>query len=522
VARPRKEHVPGWALAIIFLVPAGYLAALSLIRDGHFDPAAYAEAAAPGTLPLLGRSILLASGASALALLLGGAAAVAFERREFPLRPILRAVALAPLLVPPVFLVAAWERLAAPGGVLAVLLPWWAEPGKPFPIRNVSFAAFLLGLAHSPLLFFFVSQGLRSVPRELVEAARLHASPPRVWLRIVLPLLLPSIAAGSGIVFTLSFLNYEVPRLLDVTTYPVLINIAYGALDDPGLAFAAASPAIALAIGLLLAAEAWSDRRGFALTGRESPEALGPEGRPGPAAWLVFGGWWAVSVVLPLAVLAWLAGPAATYVLAVRTDGGKVLSGALTALASAVAAAGLAAAALLPSAGRPGKWSLLLWIPLAVPGSLLGFALVRLLRSGPLFAVYDSPAVLVVAAVARFFPLAYFALAAHLRSVPRDAWEAAGLLGSWRSRWLGARLPLAAPGLATGAAAIALLSSAELSATVLLAVPGSEPLIVRIYNLLHYDPERDLLAALCLIHAASMVAVAGAVLGLGRLLRGPR
>jgi iron(III) transport system permease protein len=157
-----------------------------------------------------------------------------------------------------------------------------------------------------------------------------------------------------------------------------------------------------------------------------------------------------------------------------------------------------------------------------VPGSLLGFALARLLGRGPLFAVYDSPAVLVVAAVARFFPLAYFALAAHLRSVPRDAWEAAALLGSRRSRWLGVRLPLAAPGLATGAAAVALLSSAEVSATVLLAVPGSEPLIVRIYNLLHYDPERDLLAALCLIHAASMVVVAAGILGLGRLLRGPR
>lgn len=522
MARPSQERAPGRALALLFLVPAGYLVALSLIREGGLSPAAYREAALPGALPLLTRSVLIASGATLLALLLGGTAAAAFERRAFPLRPLLRAGALAPLLVPPVFLVAAWERLAVPGGLLATLLPWCVEEGKPFPIRNAAFAAFLLGLAHSPLLFFFVSQGLRSVPRELVEAARLHAGPAGVWLRIIIPLLLPSIAAGSGIVFTLSFLNYEVPRLLDVTTYPVLINIAYGALDDPGLAFAAASPAIAVAIGLLLAAEAWSDRRGFALAGRESPEVLGPEGRPGPAAWLVFGGWWASSVLLPLAVLALLAGPAATYVLAIRTDGEKVLSGALTALASALAAAGLAAAALLPSGGRPGKWSLLLWIPLAVPGSLLGFALARLLRSGPLFAVYDSPAVLVVAGVARFFPLAYFALAAHLRSVPADAWEAAGLLGSWRSRWLGVRLPLAAPGLVTGAAAVALLSSAELSATVLLAVPGAEPLIVRIYNLLHYDPERGLLAALCLIHAASMVAVAGTILWLGRWIRGPR
>jgi iron(III) transport system permease protein len=509
-------------LGLLLLVPSGYLATLSLLRDGRLGLAAYHEVSAPGTLPLLARSFLIASAATLLALLLGGAAAAAFERRSFPLRPLLRTGALAPLLVPPVFLVAAWERLAAPGGFLATLFSWCVEEGKPFPIRNAAFASFILGFAYSPLFFFFVSQGLRSVPRELVDAARLHASPAGVWLRVLLPLLLPSIAAGSGIVFTLSLLNYEVPRLLDVTTYPVLINIAYGALDDPGLAFAAASPAIAGAIGLLLAAETWSHRRGFALVGRESPEALGPDGRPGPGAWLLFGGWWASSVILPLAVLAAIAGPAATYLLALRTDGEKVISGALTALASALVAAVLAAVALLPPGGRPGRWAILLWIPLAVPGSLLGFALARLFRVGPLFAVYDSPAILVVAAVARFFPLAYFALAAHLRSVPEDAWEAAGLLGSWRDRWLGARLPLAAPGLVTGAVAVALLSSAELSATVLLAVPGSEPLIVRIYNLLHYDPERGLLAALCIIHAGSMVLVAGAVLALGRLVRGRR
>ena|GEM_PF-4357869 len=78
------------------------------------------------------------------------------------------------------------------------------------------------------------------------------------------------------------------------------------------------------------------------------------------------------------------------------------------------------------------------------------------------------------------------ALEAHLRSVPRAEWDAASLVEGQARRWLRVRLPLTAPGLATGAVAVAFLAASEASATVLLAPPGSEPVIVRINDLMQF------------------------------------
>jgi iron(III) transport system permease protein len=326
-------------------------------------------------------------------------------------------------------------------------------------------------------------------------------------------------AAAAAIVFTLCSLNYEVPRLLDVVTYPVLILVDYGANDDPGLAFAAALPCFASAALVLLATLRWAARRSFALAGRGDAGAGLRAPRPGALAWTIAAAWVLAAVVWPAALLLDLAGPAATYAKAWRADGDKVLATALHALGVGLLAALVAGLLLLPPRGsvRPRSW---LWLPFALPAALLGFACVRLGQLGPLFPLYNGGWMLLFAHVVRFFPVAYFALAAHLRSVPRELWDAAELVPAASRRWWGTRLPLAAPGLAAGAVAAALLASGELQATLLLAAPGSHPVIVEIFNLLHYHPERDALAALCVLHAGGVIAAVGVLLVVGRLLGG--
>ena len=507
-------------LALPFL-PLVHLAWLSVARDSGFSFSAYEEAVQPASLLVLGRTAGIAAGASLIALLGGGAAAAVLESRRFPFPGAIRLLLLAPLLLPPVFHVASWERLAAPDGILARL----AGPsgGEPFPIRNAPFAAIVLGIAYSPIAFFFASRALRSVPAELADAAFLVRRPAAAWARVILPLAVPLAGTGAALVFTLAYLNYETPRLLDVMTYPVLIQVSYGVLDDPGMAFAAALPGLLIASVPLVLAGAWASRKGFAPVARESAEPLGRGIRPGIAAWIAIAAYLCLTGVLPLGILAGLAGPPATYRAALATDGEKVLWGMAIPLAAACAAAACAALVMLPGARPRARLGALLWMPVALPSSLLAYSLAKLLGTGPLFELYDSPFALALAEWLRFFPLACFAVAAHMRAVPEDAWEAAALGPSGAGRWLKARIPLAAPGLATGAAATALLAAGDLPAAVLLAAPGYEPLIVRIYNLLHYDPERDLCAALSLMHVASVLTVVGAILLAGRRMRrGPR
>ena len=107
-------------------------------------------------------------------------------------------LAFAPLLLPPVFQVAVWERLAEPGGLLCTLLPFAVESDKPFPIRNFTSAVILLGLNYSPSTFFFLSHALRAIPNELLTAARLHSGSWLSYWRVQLPLAMPSFLAGCS------------------------------------------------------------------------------------------------------------------------------------------------------------------------------------------------------------------------------------------------------------------------------------------------------------------------------------
>jgi iron(III) transport system permease protein len=92
--------------------------------------------------------------------------------------------------------------------------------------------------------------------------------------------------------------------------------------------------------------------------------------------------------------------------------------------------------------------------------------------------------------------------------------EAAALDGaSAASRLTRIALPMVRNALGLGAALVFLLSARELDATLLLHPPGADNLAMRIYDLFHYGPSRQV-AALCVITVVlSGLAVAPLLLG---------
>lgn len=83
----------------------------------------------------------------------------------------------------------------------------------------------------TPFVFLIVYQVLRSIDQEMIEAARnLGAGRREVFLRIFLPLSLPSVFSAFIILFAFSFGSYEIPFLLGATSpraLPVLAYIEY-------------------------------------------------------------------------------------------------------------------------------------------------------------------------------------------------------------------------------------------------------------------------------------------------------
>jgi iron(III) transport system permease protein len=111
----------------------------------------------------------------------------------------------------------------------------------------------------------------------------------------------------------------------------------------------------------------------------------------------------------------------------------------------------------------------------------------------------------VLAALARFVPLATLVLVAQLRRIDPLLLDASRVLPvSPIKTWLQIRLTMMAPGVVAAACVVFALSMGELGATLIVAPPGRATLTMRIYNYLHYGSS-DVVAGLCLLMAVGAV-----------------
>jgi iron(III) transport system permease protein len=147
----------------------------------------------------------------------------------------------------------------------------------------------------------------------------------------------------------------------------------------------------------------------------------------------------------------------------------------------------------------------MLVLMLARPGPVAGIALILAYHDLP--SVYDSPAMVVMAETLRTLPYSLLILWPFLRSFPQDYLDAAALDGIGPSaRFFRVVLPLSGrPLLAAWAIAFA-LGLGELPATNLAAPPGTQPMSVLIWGLLHTGVESHL-AGVALI---MLIVIAGA------------
>lgn len=149
----------------------------------------------PETLQALRLSLVASLSATGIALLLGVPMAWIYARVEFPGRALIRALTTLPMVLPPV--VGGIALLLAFGrrGVLGSWLAATFGITLPFTTAGVVMAETFVAM---PFLILTVEAGLRSMDRRYEEAARtLGASRWRVFTRVTLPLIAPSLFAGA-------------------------------------------------------------------------------------------------------------------------------------------------------------------------------------------------------------------------------------------------------------------------------------------------------------------------------------
>ena len=190
-----------------------------------------------------------------IALLAGFPAAYALARMQSEWKKFLTLATVFPLMVGNVVRAAGWMVLLGNGGAINAGLRTAGLAAEPVQMMYTP-AAVVVGIVTVvlPYMILTLSSVIEGIPRNLEEAAlNLGARPATVFLRVVFPLALPGVVAGSALVFILCMNAYATPVLLGGAKFKMMAPAVYDQfVRTTNWPFGAALAFILLAVTLAL------------------------------------------------------------------------------------------------------------------------------------------------------------------------------------------------------------------------------------------------------------------------------
>ena len=506
--------------AVLMVTPLALLLRAGFFTEGALSLAPVQEALSSRSVPrALWNSLESATLSAGLALVAGTGVALLVGLTNLRGKAVLTFLILIPMMIPPHVTAIAWTQALGPSSPLLATLGLAPPPGSPHPLYGRGGVIALLAVQHMPLVFLVVLAALRTLPREMAEAARVcGAGPARLLSRVILPLLMPSLLAALALAFVSALGNFGIPALLGIpgryTTLPVLIWQRLSGFGPSMLADVAVLSALMalVAVAVVAVQMALSARSRAALTGPPQPPMRLDLGRARPFAEGAMVILVAVTLALPLtallgtALVATYGVPLTAETITLANFREVLFRQSVTArafanstLAAGIAALVLAAAAALVArivAGPRGPArrigvgiSTLAETAYAIPGLVISIAFIlTFLKPLPILGVsiYNTLAIIVLAYLCAFFAVALKPVAAACLQLDPALDEAAQVAGAgWGRRMRRIFLPLVAPAAASGAILVFLTAYNEITVSALLWSTGTETIGTVIYNYEH-------------------------------------
>ncbi|GAB3019458.1 ABC transporter permease [Bowmanella dokdonensis] len=461
MSRWPRSYLPALLIALLALAPIGVLFALASDSLALFDS---------HNLRVLTNTLLLLVLTMLGATLIGVPLALLTAYVQLPWPRLWLILLAAPLALPSY--IGAFTLYAAfgPGGEIENLL------GLPTPTMDGLWgAALVMSLYTYPFVMMTTRASLLSLDASLVNAARtLGMSLIACLWWVVLPRVFTGIAAGALLAALYALSDFGTPAIMQLDTFTRVIFVEYNAF---GLGQAAMlSLQLMVIVGLVLFMES---------------RVKGSTERPGrqltlwPARWqtslMLLSAMPVVllAIVLPLTIFfAWL----------IREGTGgfewqfawnSAHASLLAALVAVILAVPVALAAIAGPFGR--LLERITYLGFGVPGIVMGTALVYLGLQLPF--LYQTLALLVLAYVMRFLPLAVGTVRSTAERLDPSMVKAARLLGaSPAEAFRRITLPLTMRGMVAGAALVFLEAMRELPATLMLGPTGFETLATYLWR----------------------------------------
>lgn len=408
---------------------------------------------------------------------------------------------LASMMSPPFIGAYSWILLLGNNGMIT---GWFKEAlGIELPsIYGFAGIVLVLTLQLVPLIFTYLMGAWKTIDVSLLEAAEsMGVVGMKRALKVILPLLWPTVLAGALLVFVRAFADFGTPILIGqgYQTVPVLIyNAAVGEVSaDAGFASAVSVIVIALTLGVFLAQKWIAGRKVFSMSALRSIAPVRASGlRNAGIHAYVYG--YLLLALAPLLVV--VASSFRKTIYGQFTDGwgvenytkasrdmwkfiGNTFSLGLSALALLVVVAVLVSYLTVRRKGwLSSTLDTMTMVPYVVPGLIIGIGLIAAFNHPPLM-LTGTAAIMVLALMIRRVPYSVRSVTALMYQLPPSVEEAAMSLGASKRRTLlQIIVPALAPGIISGAVLSWVTIITELSTTLFLYTTKTQTLSLGIYS----------------------------------------
>lgn len=543
-------------LFILFLLPP-IMMAVAAFRVGNL--AGQGEWSIGPFLETLGRrstwrvalnSILLSAASSLGALAIGTFLAWVSVRTTTPLRRWMTPVMAVILVMPSLFYGLGWYLVvngnAAPVNIL--LRSWFGITGSPLGSGWTIMIVVVIGYV-IPVGYLFMVGPMARMDAALDDAARMSgASRASAFFTVTLPLLRPTMFGVFVLMTSYGFSAFELPLLFGIqANIHVFSTAVYTTLTGqdaiPNYAGASTLSLILMALvaGLVVIRSLFlGDRRYATITGkgfRPEPKDYGRIQWAFLAVFLVAVCWAGVIPLVQMIIGSFqplfglsLGFTTANYeaVLADRRTGSTI---ALTLVLAALGGFLAACVALVMShmANRGGRFArfvaaLVSWAPVAIPGVLLGLALITAYLPVPgLRSLIGTPIMLLLGFIVVVTPIATRAIEGGVLQISAELEESARISGASRiSTFFTVVVPLVLPSFLAGWFIAGIGVAGNLSLPVLLSSPTMQTVAVQAYDAYRqgYATQAAALFLLLMLAVAIVGGIAwGLVLWATRLLK---
>jgi iron(III) transport system permease protein len=464
---PLTLLAPATLAAGIALLPLAYLAVRASERglDTVVDVLLRER-----TVRLVLRSLALAGTVTCACLVLGVTLAWLVTRTRLPGRRVWRVVAALPLAMPSYVAAFAWLSLF---------------PG----FGGFTGSALVLSLCCSPYVYLPVAAALeRTDPAQEEVSRSLGLGAVATFLQVTLRQVRPAAAAGGLLVALYVLSDFGAVAILRYDVFTRVIYTSYRSSFDPTPAAILGCVLVALTVLIVWGEHRVRGRAGYARIGSGAPRrrprvALGIWRLPALAACAVVA---ASALGVPAYALVYWSIQGSSTGLDLPEIGGAATSTLVVSALGALLTVALALPVGVIAARYRGRSARVLeqaaYAGHALPGIVVALSLIFLTVrfAGPL---YQRTPGLVLAYAVLFLPAAVGAVRASVQQSPPVLEEVARSLGRSPAGVLrSVTLPLAAPGVAAGAALVFLTCMKELPATILLRPTGMETLATRLWS----------------------------------------